>query len=170
MVGILILTHGNLARELLASARTIAGELSDFQALALEWEDDVDEARGKVQAALRRLDRGDGVLILTDVYGGTPSNVAMSLRTPGRVEVVAGVNLPMVVRLGCLRAGKDGMSVGEMAAWIRDKGKTSILCSSDPPAGAAPVPTAKLESCEDVGEEPVGEESETTTEKEPLRS
>jgi PTS system mannose-specific IIA component len=162
MVGILILTHGNLARELLASARTIAGELSDFQALALEWEEEIDEARGQVEAAIRHLDHGDGVLILTDVYGGTPSNVAMSLRSPGRVEVVAGVNLPMVVRLGC-QAGKDGMSVSEMAAWIRDKGKTSIFCSSDPAADAAPTP--KIESCEDLREEPG-----PTTDKEPTET
>ncbi len=135
MVGVLILTHGDLARELLASAHKIAGKLENFEALPLSWSDGIELAHEKVEAALERLDRQRGVLILTDIFGGTPSNVAMAFRDPGRVEVLSGVNLPMIVRLGCLKL--DSMPVDEMATWIRDKGKTSIFCSSDLPR---PVP------------------------------
>lgn len=136
MVGILILSHGGLAAELLASARVISGELLGFEALTLEWRDGPEEARGKLAALLPRLDDGDGVLILTDMYGNTPSNAAVSFRQPGRVEIVAGVNLPMVVRLGCLTT--KSMSLAEMAAWIRDKGRSSI-CGGDRRL-APPVP------------------------------
>ncbi len=135
MVGVLILTHGDLARELLASARAIAGELDNFEALPLSWGDDIDRAHELVDAALERLDRGNGVLIMTDIFGGTPSNVAMAFRDPGQVEVISGVNLPMIVRLGCLEL--DSMPLDEMATWIRDKGKTSIFCSSDLPRAEA---------------------------------
>ncbi len=136
MVGILILTHGELARELLASARKIAGELDNFEALPLSWGDGVEKAHDKVAAAVSRLDRGAGVLILTDIFGGTPSNIAMAFHKPRRIEVISGVNLPMVVRLGCLNTGTgnaDGMPVEEMAVWIREKAQTSICCSSEMP-------------------------------------
>ena len=142
MVGILILSHGGLAQELLASARVISGELPDFEALALDWHDSVEEAKRKVGAVLPRLDRGDGVLILTDMFGSTPSNVALGFRQEGRVEVVAGVNLPMVVRLGCLTS--KGMRLGEMASWIRDKGRSSI-CGNFKPVQAM----KKAPGCED---------------------
>lgn len=142
MVGVLILTHGNLARELLASARKIAGDLESFEALALSWTDGIEKAQEKVAEALARLDAAEaGILILTDIFGGTPSNIAMAFRDPGRVEVVSGVNLPMVVRLGCLR--NDGMPVEEIATWIREKGQSSIYCSSELPR---PAPTRSSET------------------------
>lgn len=125
MVGILILSHGTLAKELLASAQVISGNLSDFRALALDWHDSLEEARRKVSDVLPALDQGDGVLILTDMYGSTPFNVALGFRQAGKIEVVAGVNLPMVVRLGCLTS-KPAMPLAEMADWIRDKGRSSI--------------------------------------------
>lgn len=145
-VAVLILTHGPLANELLASARAIAGDLDHFDALPLSWGDGIEETRRKLGEALPRLDRGSGVLILTDIFGGTPSNVAMAFREPGRVEVVSGVNLPMLVRLGCAKASAGKMSLAEMARWIRDKGKASICCGDETrgegrtqaPAGQAP--------------------------------
>lgn len=129
MVGVLILSHGSVAQALLASARTIAGDLPGFEALALSWDGDIEEAQHKVREALRRLDRGDGVLILTDLYGATPSNVALAFREEDRVEVISGVNLPMVVRLGCLKG--QTTTLAEMAEWIRDKGRGSICCGND---------------------------------------
>lgn len=131
MVGVLILTHGNLAIELLASARVIAGELENFEALPLAWDDGIEEAQAKVSEVLERLDCNGGVLILTDIFGGTPSNVAMAFRDPGHIEVVSGVNLPMVVRLGCLKTAS--MPIADLAAWIRDKAQTSICCSGELP-------------------------------------
>lgn len=133
MVGILILTHGHMADELLAAARRIAGELSGFEALSLDWDDSVEEADAKVVAALDRLDTGTGVLVLTDIYGGTPSNIAMKHRAPDRVEVVSGVNLPMVVRLGCQLSSHNAvMPLDEMARWIEYKGQSSICSSLKP--------------------------------------
>ncbi len=129
MVGVLILSHGGVAKALLASARTIAGELPGFEALALSWDSDIEEAHRKVREALQRLDRGDGVLILTDLYGATPSNVALAFRDAGRVEVISGVNLPMVVSLGCIKG--QNMPPAEMAEWICNKGRYSICCGND---------------------------------------
>lgn len=145
MVGVLILTHGGLALELLDSARrVVARDLEQFSALPLEWSDGIPEGLEKVEVALRDLDTGDGVLILTDIFGGTPSNVAARFRDPGRIEIVAGVNLPIVVRLGC--QGARALPVEELAAWIRDKGKSSICWSSDlPRTGEKPL---KALSCE----------------------
>jgi PTS system mannose-specific IIA component len=136
MAATLILTQGGLARELLAAARTIVGELPHFAALSLDWEDSFETARGKAAAALADLDAGQGVLILTDLYGGTPFNVAASLRDPGRVEVLAGVNLPMVVRLAC--GALAGATVTELAEWIVDKSRSGICRAEDDAEVAGP--------------------------------
>ncbi len=125
------MTHGRLAPELLAAARVISGDFEMFEALALDWSDSYDEAHSKLEEVLARLDEGKGILIFTDVLGGTPFNVAMAFRAPGRIEIVSGVNLPMVVRLGCLLT--DDMELSELANWIRDKGRSSIRTSADLP-------------------------------------
>jgi len=129
MIGTLILSHGNLADELLTAAQTITGELDGFGAVSLDWNDGFDKAQARIKEALDRLDRGDGVLVLTDLFGGTPCNVALTFLDPGKVEIVTGVNLPMVVRLACL--GKREMPVQEVARWLRDKGRSSISLASD---------------------------------------
>ncbi len=126
MIGVLILSHGNLARELLSAAETVSGGPQGFEALTLDWQEEVPQAQRRVAAALRRLEQGEGVLILTDMFGNTPSNVALSFEEAGKVEVVSGVNLPMVVRLACNKT--RGMALMETAVWIRDKGKGSICC------------------------------------------
>ncbi len=135
MAATLILSHGGLARELLAAARTIVGELHGFAALSLDWEDSFETARRKTAAALAGLDASRGVLILTDIYGGTPFNVAASLRQRGRVEVLAGVNLPMVVRLAC--GGAAEANVAELADWIVEKSRGGI-CRAQGDGGEAP--------------------------------
>jgi len=127
VVGTLILTHGRLAHELLAAAQVIAGELSSFEALSLDWNESQEAARAKIRAALGRLDRGEGVIILTDMYGGTPFNVAKALVEPGRVELLCGVNLPMVLRLGCRTGGGcEHMKVTQLADWLEGKGQQSV--------------------------------------------
>jgi PTS system mannose-specific IIA component len=136
MAATLILSHGGLARELLAAARTIVGELPDFAALSLDWEDSFEAARAKTAAALAELDSSRGVLILTDIYGGTPFNVAASLRASGKVEVLAGVNLPMVVRLAC--GGMATASVTDLAEWIVEKSRGGICRAQGEAAAAAP--------------------------------
>jgi mannose PTS system EIIA component len=130
MIGKLILTHGGLARELLQAANVIAGRLVGFEALSLDWSEGFDEARAKVSMALERLDEGQGVLILTDMYGGTPCNIAMTFFKEGCVEVLTGVNLPMVLRLAC-QTGSEEMSVTEMARWLKAKGQSSVCLAGD---------------------------------------
>ena len=130
MIGKLILTHGGLARELLAAANVISDRLDGFEALPLDWSDGFDEARAKVAAALERLDEGQGVLILTDMYGGTPCNVAMTFFEPGKIEVLTGVNLPMVLRLAC-QADAEEAGVAELARWLQAKGQRSVCLAGE---------------------------------------
>jgi PTS system mannose-specific IIA component len=139
MIGKLVLTHGGLARELLAAATVIAGNTEGFEALSLEWNDDFEAARAKVAAALARLEAGDGILILTDMFGGTPCNVALTFQQPGRVEILTGVNLPMVLRLAC--QGLEQRGVTEVARWLQAKGQRSVCLASDL------APNGRADSC-----------------------
>lgn len=146
---ILLVTQGNLARELLASAQSIAGGMEDFRALCLGWDDDADTAREKLRRELEESPAEDGVLIMTDMFGSTPCNVAMSFHEPGRVEILAGMNLPMVLRLGCLR--RMDMSLEETAVWLREKGRNSICIAGTgegrcPPKGQ-PRAATDLQPC-----------------------
>jgi len=139
MVTTLIVTHGGLAEELLAAAETIVGSLHSFRIVTLDWSDSFDEALRKIREVLDTLDGDQGVLILTDMYGGTPYNVAASLVEPGRVEVVTGVNLPMVVRLGC--PDTQDKSVAELATWIQTKARNSICRAGEGDGGGENRPT-----------------------------
>lgn len=141
MVTTLILTHGGLAQELMSAAETIVGELQGFKVVTLEWEDSIEEATRKTRLVLDAADTEDQVLILTDMYGGTPYNVALSLAEPGRVEVVTGVNLPMVVRLGC--PGSNDMNVSELAKWIQRKARKSICRAAE--THAIPPPEKEVD-------------------------
>lgn len=124
MVSTLILTHGGLARELIEAAEMILGRQPRFEAVSLAWTDTFEESAEKTRRALAGLDSDGGILILTDMFGGTPYNVAVSFHRPGAIEVVSGVNLPMVVRLGC--PGVNEMEVRELAAWIQSKARGAI--------------------------------------------
>src|ERR1051325_8287056 len=101
-----IVTHGHLAGELLAAAEMIVGPISFITAVSIGWHDDVDAARDEVQRAITRVSQGAGVLLLTDMFGGTPTNIASMFLDDGNVEVVTGVTLPMVIKL----ASHDGRS------------------------------------------------------------
>jgi PTS system mannose-specific IIA component len=125
----LIVTHGQLAQELLNAARVIEGDLSGLEALSLEWNDTVDEARDKIRAALARFPPDTKVIIFTDMFGGTPSNICLSFLEKGRVEVLTGVNLPMVLKFTALHAGAT--SLDELAHLIREKGARAIRVASD---------------------------------------
>src|SRR5438034_643121 len=94
-----IVTHGHLAGELLAAAEMIVGPISFITAVSIGWHDDVDAARDEVQRAITRVSQGAGVLLLTDMFGGTPTNIASMFLDDGNIEVVTGVNLPMVIKL-----------------------------------------------------------------------
>ena len=125
MVSVLILSHGGLADELLSAAKTISGRSPEWmKALSLDWDADFEEAREATARALEPLRKGGELLILTDMYGGTPFNVARSLVDSPAVQVLAGVNLPMVVRLCCL--GGAQMHTDELVTWLEEKGRRSI--------------------------------------------
>lgn len=136
MIGVLLVTHGRLAEELLAAAERIAGPLSNFRALALPWSDGLDEARKKVRDALSELDADGGVLVLTDMFGDTPSNAVLGLCDDGKVELISGANLPMVVRLACTRT--NDMPLSEVARWLEVKGRRSIRRASHVERGPLP--------------------------------
>ena len=124
MTGVLIVAQGRLAEELLAAAETIAGKLPRFRALSLAWDEGLEGARERIAAELRALDDGGGVLILTDMFGSTPTNAALAEASPGRVEVISGVNLPMVLRLGC--SSSPPVPLEETARWLEIKARRSI--------------------------------------------
>lgn len=129
MIGGLIVTHGQLAHELLKAAETIEGKLERVEAVPLEWSDTVEQAREKISAALGRLGNGEGVIIFTDMFGGTPSNISLSFLQKDKVEIVTGVNLPMVVKFGSLQRQYHDLSA--LAHVITEKGSKSIKVASD---------------------------------------
>jgi mannose PTS system EIIA component len=133
MIGTLILTHGGAAHELLAAAQKIAGPLPGFEALGLDWNEPVETLKAKVRSAIERLDQGQGVLVLTDMFGSTPCNVASSFLAEGQVEILSGVNLPMVMRLAC-QPRQEG-SLRELARWLQAKTQSSVCLASEMPAG-----------------------------------
>jgi PTS system mannose-specific IIA component len=127
-IGVVVVTHGQLATELVNAAEMIVGDLPRFAAVSIGWHDDVEMAREAIGQAIERV-RGDGgVLLLTDMFGGTPSNLALSFLDAGRVEVVTGVNLPMLIKLASLRASADMLAV---AREMREHGRHAIWVASD---------------------------------------
>jgi PTS system mannose-specific IIA component len=128
MIGIVVVTHGQLATELLNAAETIVGELPRFAAVSIGWHEDATDAREEIAQAIARVQQGDGVLVLTDMFGGTPSNLAMSFLAGDNVEVVTGVNLPMLIKLAGLGAQA---SLVDAAREIREHGRNAIWVASD---------------------------------------
>jgi len=128
MIGGLIVTHGRLAIELVNAAETITGEIDHIAAVSLGWHDDVGTAATMVQKGLERVNRGDGVVILTDMFGGTPTNIASTFLNPGKVEIVTGVNLPMLIKLAQVAPEETLSSVARM---LRDTGQSSIYIASE---------------------------------------
>lgn len=127
MIGSVIICHGNLAAELLKAAELIVGPLQHTLAVSINSQDSVETGREKIAAALKAVDEGQGVLILTDMFGGTSSNLSLSFLGERNVEVVSGVNLPMLIKLPFY--GGSG-SVREMAEFIREYGQKHISVAS----------------------------------------
>src|ERR687885_284175 len=100
-----IVTHGQVATELLAAAETIIGNFKHITAVSIGWHDDVEAAKNEIRRAIERISEGGGVLLMTDMFGGTPTNIASMFLQDGEVEVVTGVNLPMVIKLASQSAG-----------------------------------------------------------------
>lgn len=139
--GLLVVTHGTLAEELVNAARTIVGAVQRLEAVSIGWHDDTAEATRRIKEAAARVDDGQGVLLLTDMFGGTPTNLALALHDEGKIEVVTGVNLPMVIKFANLR---EDLPLAEMAAAIAKQGRqaihvaTHVLESPEPAGGEEP--------------------------------
>ncbi len=128
MIGALVVTHGHLGQELVAAAEMIVGEISHIRAVSIGWHDDVNDAHDDIERRIAEVDNGEGVLILTDMFGGTPSNIALAFHEPGKVDVVTGVNLPMIIKIA---GQKEGDTLDSLARIVKDKGRSSIAMASD---------------------------------------
>lgn len=128
MVGGVIVTHGQLANELVSAAEMIVNEIDHITAVSIGWHDDVDVAREQVAKAIQRADSGAGVIVLTDMFGGTPTNIAATFLGEASVEVVTGVNLPMVIKLATQQPDE---TLTDLARRIRDEGQQQIYVASD---------------------------------------
>ncbi len=127
-VGGVIVTHGQLASEFLAAAEMIVGAVKHIAAVSIGWHDDVESAREEIERCIKRVSEGRGVLILTDMFGGTPTNITSMFLAEGEVEVVTGVNLPMVIKLA---SQTEPESLTEVARRVRDQGREGIYLAGD---------------------------------------
>ncbi len=128
MIGMILVTHGHLADEFVKAMEHVVGEQSGVRTVCIGPNDDMEARRAEIRGAIRDVDTGDGTIVLTDLFGGTPSNLAISLMEAGKVEVIAGINLPMLIRLA---GARKAMSIVEAAAAARDAGRNYITVASE---------------------------------------
>lgn len=126
-IGALVVTHGRLGHELVAAAEMIVGEIPHVLPVSIGWHDDVERSRQEIEEAISTLDQGGGVIILTDMFGGTPSNLTLALLKKGKVEIVTGVNLPMIIKLAN-QTGKE--EVSKFAQRVLEQGQKHIALAS----------------------------------------
>ncbi len=128
MIGVVVITHGQLATELVNAAETIVGDIPQFAAVSIGWHDDVEDAREEIRQAIQRVQGPEGVLLLTDMFGGTPTNIGLTFLEANKVELITGVNLPMLIKLTSLRPTPDLQAA---AREMRDTGRNAIWVASD---------------------------------------
>jgi len=139
MIGMVLVTHGRLAEEFVAALEHVMGRQSRVEAVCIAADDDMDQRRQAILDAVHAVDDDAGVVVLTDMFGGTPSNLAISLMSPGRVEVIAGVNLPMLIKLTTVR---DQDPLDTAVARAQEAGRkyinvaSRLLQGEDDPGGA----------------------------------
>jgi PTS system mannose-specific IIA component len=107
MIGLVLVTHGRLAEEFRNAVEHVVGPQENFETVSIGPDDDMEKRRGDIVDAVARVDQGVGVVVLTDMFGGTPSNLAISVMEAGRIEVIAGMNLPMLIKLSSVRKGDN---------------------------------------------------------------
>ncbi|ESR25994.1 PTS sugar transporter subunit IIA [Lutibaculum baratangense] len=134
MIGLVLVTHGRLAAEFRAALEHVVGVQEAFATVSIGPDDDMEQRREEIVQAIDEVDRGDGVIVLTDMFGGTPSNLAISVMQSARVEVVAGVNLPMLIKLASVRTNSD---LAAAAITARDAGRKYISVASEVLTGSA---------------------------------
>jgi PTS system mannose-specific IIA component len=127
MIGVVVVTHGQLAVELVNAAEMIVGDLPQFTAVSIGWHDDVGDAREEIGQAIERVRSDGGVLLLTDMFGGTPSNLAISVMEQTKAEVIAGLNLPMLIKLASVRTRQ---SLEDAVACAQEAGRKYISVAS----------------------------------------
>ena len=132
MIGVVLVTHGRLAEEFISALEHVVGKQNQMAAICIESDDDMEDCRLKILAATQGVDSGDGVILLTDMFGGTPSNLAISIMEHANVEVVAGINLPMLIKLATSR---DCGGLAEVAVCAQEAGRKYINVASTLLAG-----------------------------------
>ena len=126
-IGGVVVSHGQLASELLSAAETVIGPIEHILAVSIGWHDDVDMAKDEIERAIKQADKGAGVIVMTDMFGGTPTNISAMFLKVNEVEIVTGVNLPMIIKFATSeRSGK----LNEVAKEIEEQGKQSIYRTS----------------------------------------
>jgi PTS system mannose-specific IIA component len=128
MIGIVVVAHFNLAREMVAATELIVGKQDQFEYVDIFPDEEVDKIKRKLTEALKNADSGEGAIILTDMFGGTPSNISLSFLEEGKIEVVTGTNLPMLIKLVSYRQGR---ALPELAGFIANYGKKNIYLATD---------------------------------------
>jgi PTS system mannose-specific IIA component len=129
MVGAVVVSHGQLAQELVHAAEMIVGSLPQIKAISIDVSDQVESAREKVRKAIKEVDDGSGVIVFTDMFGGTPSNISLSFLDELKMEVITGVNLPMLLKLSTIT--QNTMALKELAGILKKKGQDSIHVASE---------------------------------------
>ncbi|HZX11687.1 MAG TPA: PTS sugar transporter subunit IIA [Acidobacteriota bacterium] len=127
MIGGVIVSHGKLAEELLNALTIILGEAVNIEAISIGWYDDVEESKKKINESIKRVDQKNGVLIFTDMFGGTPSNLSFSFLKDGQVEIITGVNLPMLIKFVSLQRSYN---LKDVAKKVVEQGKKNIHLAS----------------------------------------
>lgn len=127
MIGLVLVTHGRLAEEFVAALEHVVGPQKDVAAISIGPEDDMERRRADIVAAVAKVDSGAGVILMTDMFGGTPSNLAISVMSESSVEVIAGVNLPMLIKFASVR---DGMPLGQAVTAVQEAGRKYINVAS----------------------------------------
>ena len=122
-IGGVVISHGQVANELVAAAEAVVGEISHVTAVSIGWHDDVEIAKSEIERAIEKVSEGNGVLLLTDMFGGTPTNIAAMFLKSDEIEIVTGVNLPMVIKVA---STNSEMTLRELAKEVEDQGKESI--------------------------------------------
>lgn len=128
MIGLVLVTHGLLAKEFVVAMEHVVGPQDAIRPICIGPEDDMDLRRQDIADAIAAVDGGKGVIVLTDLFGGTPSNLAISLMKPGKIEVIAGINLPMLIRL---EGARRTMAVKDAVAAAREAGRKYISVASE---------------------------------------
>ena len=126
-VGGVIVSHGQVATELVAAAETVVGDIGHIVAVSIGWHDDVEAAKDEIERAIKNVSQGQGVIVLTDMFGGTPTNISAMFLKENEVEMVTGVNLPMVIKLA---SHSKSIPLSDLAREIEDQGKQSIYRTS----------------------------------------